>query len=370
MGIIHRDLSPENIMLASSDAGLSVKIIDFGVARAAFSTRGQGLMKEADRTLTGANEFIGKPRYASPEQAGALRRGETLDHRSDLYTLGLILYEMATGREPFDADTPFDYLSHHVHTPPTPPTQLAPDLAIPSALEKVILRCLEKDRAARYANARELSAALELAWRATDARTARARTERVRGAAPRQTSRVVPIAASAGLAAVAIGAGALWWSGREAPAPEVHEAAPAPTPDPVAVATPEPAPIPEPMVTREVAVAPEPMPLDEPIALPTPTPTAETARAEPMPEPVAKPPPVAPKPKPKPEPAKPSAAGFADEAEMKRAFDVALEFERSHPKPAAIAKWKEFRGRQPSREFDEEAKRRITALTLGNLPGL
>src|SRR5262249_29505670 len=205
------DLSPENLMLASSGAGFSVKIIDFGVARAAFGARGQSL--QADTTLTGANEFIGKPRYASPEQAGALRRGETLDQRSDLYTLGLILYEMATGREPFDADTPFDYLSHHVHSPPTPPTQIAPDLAIPSALERVILRCLEKDRAARYANARELSAALELAWRATDARTARAKSERVHRAAPRARSR---IAASAALAAVAIGAGALWWSGREA----------------------------------------------------------------------------------------------------------------------------------------------------------
>ncbi|MGH7338258.1 MAG: serine/threonine-protein kinase, partial [Myxococcota bacterium] len=177
MGIIHRDLSPENVMLASSESGMSVKIIDFGVARAAFGPRGQTLVR-AERTLTGANEFIGKPAYASPEQAGALPRGEVLDHRSDIYTLGLILFEMATGQPPFSADTPFDYLSQHVHEPPPRPTELAPDLGIPIDLERVILRCLEKERDRRYATARELSAALEWAWRASAARAAPATVSR------------------------------------------------------------------------------------------------------------------------------------------------------------------------------------------------
>jgi eukaryotic-like serine/threonine-protein kinase len=385
MGIIHRDLSPENVMLATTDAGLSVKIIDFGVARAAFGGRGSSLIRAADKTLTGANEFIGKPRYASPEQAGALRKGETIDHRSDLYTLGLILYEMATGRPPFHADSPLDYLSQHAHEPPPLPSEIAPDLGIPSALERVILRCLEKDREQRYANARELSAALEWAWRASGTeppRRAPGRASEAPVPAIPRSRRVAPLAAGTALAVLAAGAGGLWWSTRagEEPASREQPAPPLPAPvapseplaanEPIAVeVSPEPAPV-DPFVTPEPELAPQPEPAPpiavapEPAVAPAPKPEAKPEpRPEPKPE---RPAPAAPKPA----PAKPSAVAFANEREMKRAFDAALEFEKSHPASAAIANWKEFRGRSPSQELDEQAKRRITALTLGNLPGL
>lgn len=394
MGIIHRDLSPENVMLASSESGMSVKIIDFGVARAAFGPRGQTLVR-AERTLTGANEFIGKPAYASPEQAGALRRGEVLDHRSDIYTLGLILFEMATGQPPFHADSPFDYLSHHAHDTPPRPTELAPDLAIPVDLERVILRCLEKDRDRRYATARELSAALEWAWRARDARAAplpAPKRARARGAA-RRRNRVAPIAVGVAGAAIGIGAG-FWWLGREAPreeiaAPEpfaesepiaapvegveappiVPEPAPEPAPAPITVAPePTPEPTPEPLAA---AAKPEPIPAEPPAAKPEPrAPMPAPIEAKPAPAPAPKPEPAAPKPTPKPAPAKPRVVAFVNEGEMQRAFDAALEFERTHAKAEAIENWKEFRGRSPSRELDEKAKRRITELTLGSLPGL
>jgi serine/threonine-protein kinase len=104
LGIVHRDLSPENVMLTGSSDGPTAKIIDFGVARAALAasdtTRGG-----ADAALTRVGDFIGKPRYASPEQAGALRHGEELDGRSDLYALGLVLYELVTGLPPFQSES-------------------------------------------------------------------------------------------------------------------------------------------------------------------------------------------------------------------------------------------------------------------------
>jgi eukaryotic-like serine/threonine-protein kinase len=159
MGIVHRDLSPENILLTPTSLGVEPRIIDFGIARAAFAQEAEG--KEATETITRSGSFVGKPRYASPEQAGRLRRGETLDARSDLYTFGLILYEMVTADLPFHSDSEIGYLSLHYATLPERPTAIRPDLAIPPALERVILRCLLKDREARFQSAAELGHALE-----------------------------------------------------------------------------------------------------------------------------------------------------------------------------------------------------------------
>jgi tRNA A-37 threonylcarbamoyl transferase component Bud32 len=159
MGIVHRDLSPENILLTPTSLGLEPRIIDFGIARAAFAPQADG--DDTAATITREGSFVGKPRYASPEQAGRLRRGEVLDARSDLYTFGVILYEMVTADLPFHSDSEIGYLSLHYATLPERPSVIRPDLAIPPALEHVILRCLLKDREARFQSAAELAHALE-----------------------------------------------------------------------------------------------------------------------------------------------------------------------------------------------------------------
>jgi serine/threonine-protein kinase len=159
LGVVHRDLSPENILLQPRSGGPEPKIIDFGIARAVFA-QADAEGNEADLTLTRVGGFVGKPRYASPEQAGRLKRGEKIDPRSDLYTFGLILYEMVTGDLPFHSDSEIGYLSLHHSGLPERPTVLRPELGIPIAMERVILRCLEKDREKRFQTAGELSKAL------------------------------------------------------------------------------------------------------------------------------------------------------------------------------------------------------------------
>ncbi len=138
-GIVHRDLKPENIMLDRSGA---VKIMDFGLARS--------LM--AASTLTVA--LVGTPAYMSPEQAA----GRRVDCRSDIYALGLILYEMFTGVAAFTADTPVALAMKQIYDTPVRPRELEPQL--PVKLEKTILRCLEKDLAGRFQTVDELESAL------------------------------------------------------------------------------------------------------------------------------------------------------------------------------------------------------------------
>jgi serine/threonine protein kinase len=129
------------VMIASDGA---VKLMDLGIAR--------GI--EGD-SITRASSILGTAGYLSPEQA----RGERVDHRSDIYSLGCVLYEMLTGRQPFEADTPVAVAYKHVHEAPVPPTTLDP--SIPVALEAVTLRAMEKDPAARFPQVAEMTAALE-----------------------------------------------------------------------------------------------------------------------------------------------------------------------------------------------------------------
>jgi len=149
LGIVHRDLKPENVMLVSR-AGVTdlVKVLDFGIAKVPLegSTQGGG--------ITAIGTVLGTPAYMSPEQCA----GRESDARSDLYSLGVMLYEMANGRQPFQSDDPLSLLSRHLAAPPDP---MQAD--IPSALGAVILQLLEKDPQRRVQSAAELIQRLDAA---------------------------------------------------------------------------------------------------------------------------------------------------------------------------------------------------------------
>jgi serine/threonine protein kinase len=139
--IIHRDLKPDNIHISPAEGGRDrVTIVDFGLAKVVGASG-----------LTRAGMVFGTPHYMSPEQA----TGEAPDHRADVYALGVVMYEMSTGRVPFEADSYMGVLTKHLYMAPTPPSQL-PGTAKLGALEAIILRCLEKQADHRYASLREM----------------------------------------------------------------------------------------------------------------------------------------------------------------------------------------------------------------------
>jgi len=140
-GVIHRDLKPSNIMI---DREGNVRIMDFGIARS---------LKE--KGITGAGVMIGTPEYMSPEQAEA----KEVDQRSDLYSLGAILYEMVTGRVPFEGDTALSIAMRHKGETPKDPKEY--NAQIPDDLSQLILKCLEKDKDSRFQNAGEIQSELE-----------------------------------------------------------------------------------------------------------------------------------------------------------------------------------------------------------------
>lgn len=151
-GIIHRDLKPENVMLSDRRGQNDfVKLLDFGIARNVFSD-----ITDPGR-LTRAGEVFGTPRYISPEQA----RGLSVDHRSDLYAWGVVLYETLCGRLPFESSTPMGYLVAHMTEIPQPPSRHAGDLAIPPSVEELLLRCLHKNPDDRFGDAETLVAAID-----------------------------------------------------------------------------------------------------------------------------------------------------------------------------------------------------------------
>jgi len=153
-GLLHRDISADNVMLAfDADDTLVVKIIDLGVAKDVRTTAAP-----ADTTQAGV--FVGNPKYMSPEQLGELDEGETIDGRADLYSLGVVLYEMLTGVPPFTARTPNGYIVKHLTEAPPSFRSANPTLDLPSTLEPIILRALEKKRSSRWLSARELADAL------------------------------------------------------------------------------------------------------------------------------------------------------------------------------------------------------------------
>ena len=139
-GIVHRDIKPHNVLV---DREGRVKVTDFGIARAGTSQ------------MTEAGSIVGTAQYLSPEQA----RGTEVDQRSDLYSLGVVLYELLTGQTPFDGDTPVEIAMKHLSATPRPPSQIRRD--VPRDLDMVVMRALAKDPAARYQSADEMEADLE-----------------------------------------------------------------------------------------------------------------------------------------------------------------------------------------------------------------
>jgi predicted Zn-dependent peptidase len=177
--IVHRDLKPENIMIAPDG---ELKVMDFGISRS-FAE---------DVTMTGS--VVGTPAYMAPEQA----EGRTLDHRTDIYAFGLVLYEMFTGEAAFKGDTAVTLALKQIRERPAPPTTLLPSL--PKHIEAAIMKCLEKDPAARFQRVEEAMRALEGV------------------AAPAAPKNAPParrkLLAATVCAAVALAAAGVWWSGR------------------------------------------------------------------------------------------------------------------------------------------------------------
>ena len=313
-GLVHRDIKPHNVLVTPDDR---VKVGDFGIAVALGA-----------RSITQAGVVIGSVHYMAPEQA----QGQTSTPATDVYALGAVLYEMATGRPPFEGDSPLAVATMQIERQPTPPQRLNPRL--PAPIAGVILRALAKDPRERFQSAAEVAAALrgqrlgaaqptavmegaadrapaDATRRATAERMAPPPTDRGRRAAPAGIAGVgmppparrgwglwplIPLTVLLGI----VGGGIIWLLAAPTGSPP-----PAPTPAPVVVASPSPS---RPPATATPAPAAKPEPTATPVpptATPAPTPpTATPVPPTPVPPTAtrapASPTPVPPTPVPKP----------------------------------------------------------------------
>lgn len=159
LGIVHRDLKPENIIVEPQRRGGDhVKVVDFGLAKVQ--------AKSAAPSVTSPGIVCGTPDYMAPEQG----RGEMIDGRSDLYAVGVILFQLLTGRVPFEAEGPTQTVMMHLSVPTPDPRQVAPERNIPAALVEVVFKAMEKDPSRRYQDASEFAEALKVALELSESR--------------------------------------------------------------------------------------------------------------------------------------------------------------------------------------------------------
>jgi serine/threonine-protein kinase len=261
-GIVHRDLKTSNIML---DPDGVARLLDFGVAK-----------RLGDGTLTAAGHIVGTPEYMSPEQA----QGKKVDFRSDIYALGIVLFEIFTGRVPFRGETPISTILKHINDPP--PLQGPAAAGIPDKVRPILRRMLAKDPGLRYQSARDVAEALrKVAERGVDDRlpvtqvVALPRSAPAAAGAQRRSRALSPwMVGALALALVAVGIVVAVSKGRREEAPSASASlAPLPSLEPSVPPSPriDPTPIPSPSLTpASPVVSAAPSPTAKPTTRPSP----------------------------------------------------------------------------------------------------